>query len=177
MVRNVVLVDEQDKELGTAEIFAAHANPGKLHRAISVLLWRKQGDKREVLIQQRSEKKPLWPKYWANTVCTHPFPGEKMLDCAYRRLKEEMGIEMNSGLREVFEFNYRADFDERYSECEHDHVVVGEWDGRVVLNPEEVRDYRWVGIEQLKRELSEQGDKFAPWIKLIINAERLGIRE
>ena len=41
MNRQVVLVDEQDREQGMADIYEAHQGKGLKHRALSVILYRK----------------------------------------------------------------------------------------------------------------------------------------
>ena len=42
MIEDIILVDEYDNPIGTAEKLAAHQNGGKLHRAISVFIFSSQ---------------------------------------------------------------------------------------------------------------------------------------
>jgi isopentenyl-diphosphate delta-isomerase len=37
-----------------------------------------------------------------------------------------------------------------------------------VLNPVEADDWRWVSIDGLKKEITENPDAFTPWLKIII---------
>jgi isopentenyl-diphosphate delta-isomerase len=59
MRRTVTLVDESGTPLGEADLLDAHTGTGKLHRAFSVYVFREE--KKQILIQQRSKKKMLWP--------------------------------------------------------------------------------------------------------------------
>ncbi|MFT5582355.1 MAG: isopentenyl-diphosphate delta-isomerase, partial [Psychromonas sp.] len=77
----VVLVDAQDRPLGTMEKMRAHVE-GKLHRAFSVLLFNQNG---ETLIQKRALDKYHSGGLWSNTCCSHPFPNEPILDAGVRR--------------------------------------------------------------------------------------------
>lgn len=168
--RQVVLVDSQDKDLGLMEIYRAHANPGVLHRAISILLFNKKG---ELLLQQRSEHKPLWPLYWSNTVCTHPFEKESYLDCAVRRLKDEMGISIEKKvLKVLYRFEYQANYNQQLSEHELDTVILGTYNGEVMPNELEVLDYKWVSIQELRQSLEKYPESYTPWFKLILKDPR-----
>jgi isopentenyl-diphosphate delta-isomerase len=166
----IVLVDEQDKELGLKEKYVAHKAPFPLHRAISIVIF--NGDKSQMLITKRSAKKPTWPYYWSNSVCSHPYPGETYATAAKRRLYEELGF--NTSLKEVFHFTYNAVMDNGiWGEHELDHVFVGSFEGKICPNPDEVAGYEWIEIGELKRDLKENPKKYTPWFKTIIG--RLGV--
>ena len=83
-------------ELTPVEKLEAHVK-GIRHKAISVFLMR--GDK--VLLQRRAMGKYHTPGLWANTCCTHPHWGEAALDCATRRLGQELGLDDDGDLGEV----------------------------------------------------------------------------
>ena len=85
----VILVDENDNEIGTCEKLQAHIE-AKLHRAISVFIFNKKG---EMLIHKRAANKYHSPNLWTNATCSHPKPGETTIDAAHRRLQEEMGFD------------------------------------------------------------------------------------
>ena len=68
----VILVDAEDRELGTAEKLDAHVR-GLLHRAVSVLLFDARG---RTLLQRRAAGKYHSAGRWANACCSHPRPGE-----------------------------------------------------------------------------------------------------
>ena len=119
MQEQVILVDQQDREIGVAEKLEAHRK-GKLHRAFSVFLF---NAKDEMLLQQRAAEKYHSGGLWTNTCCSHPRPGEPTEAAARRRLREEMGISCN--LNKAFDFIYRAEFDNGLIEHELDHVFIG----------------------------------------------------
>lgn len=169
--RKVVVVDEADNRLGVMGIWEAHQGEGVKHRAVSVLLYDEKG---RVLLQKRSGKKPLWPRCWSNTVCTHPYEGESSIDCAVRRLREEMGIEMDKDkLKEVYKLDYQAKYSNELSENEVTTVMVGEYGGEVRPNPDEAEESRWVGWMDLIKEIEKKPEAFTPWFRLIAYDERV----
>jgi len=172
----VVLVDKNDKELGTAEILTAHQGKGLKHRAISVVLWRKKAGKIEVLMQKRARGKAVFRQIWGNTCCTNLRPGDEYIPRAVSRLKEEMGIEReNQDLEVLYQFSYEAPDSTRKGWCENelDSVVVGEYEGGVAINLGEAEDFKWIEWEELKRAIEERGEEFAPWWKEMIRDKRL----
>ncbi|MGB0393412.1 MAG: isopentenyl-diphosphate Delta-isomerase, partial [Flavobacteriaceae bacterium] len=106
----VILVDEQDRVLGTMPKLEAHEK-AVLHRAFSVFIL---NDKGELLLQQRAHDKYHSPGLWTNSCCSHQREGESSLDAGKRRLKEEMG--MTAELTELFTFIYKAPFDNGLTE-------------------------------------------------------------
>ena len=161
----IVLVDKNDRVLGFKEKFAAHKIPVPLHRAISIVIFNK--DRSEILITKRSIKKPTWPYFWSNAVCSHPKPGETYQKAANRRLFEELGIKTT--LKEVFNFIYEGQTDNGiWGEHELDHIFVGKYGGRIVPDPKEVAGYEWIGIRQLKKDLKLNPQKYTPWFKIIL---------
>ena len=97
----LILVDESDNILGYETKVKAHEGIGILHRAFSLFIF---NDKKELLIQKRSQDKPLWPMFWANSVCSHPRKGEEYDTAIHRRLKEELGIE-ETPKEDCYEYN------------------------------------------------------------------------
>ncbi|MCD6367805.1 MAG: isopentenyl-diphosphate Delta-isomerase [Candidatus Aenigmarchaeota archaeon] len=162
-MERVILVDENDNEIGTEEKIKAHQNGGKLHRAFSILVLNSKG---ELLIQKRASDKYHCPGLWSNTCCSHPRPGETVEEAAHRRLMEECGFDTD--LREIFSFIYKIDFDNGLTEREFDHVLIGKYDGEIHPNPEEVEECRWIDMKALKREVENDPEKFTPWFRLIL---------
>jgi isopentenyl-diphosphate delta-isomerase len=173
----VVLVDKHGEVVGTLDKASAHRNPGFLHKAISVVLWRVSKDgsgQKEVLLQKRSAQKPLWPGFWADTCSTHQLPGESDVNCAVRRLREELGIEINKNQLEVlYTYRYQADFNDTFSEHELNHVVVGQWDGEVSANTQEVAEDKWMSWSELTEDIAKNPGNYADWFVLMVNDERL----
>lgn len=164
MLEYVILVDENDNPLGQQEKLLAH-KLAQCHRAFSVFIYRKNvNNEIEILLQQRHREKYHCGGLWTNTCCGHPRPGETTLDAATRRLFEEMGIQ--SELKEVGVFHYIAPFENGLTENEVDHVFIGTLQNEAITpNSEEVQDYRWVTLQNLKIELHEKAAQFTPWLK------------
>ncbi|OVE55643.1 isopentenyl-diphosphate Delta-isomerase [Chryseobacterium mucoviscidosis] len=158
----VVLVNPEDKVLGLMEKQQAHIN-GLLHRAFSVFLFNSNG---EMLLQKRASGKYHSPLKWTNAVCSHPRSEETYLEGAKRRVKEELGIDVE--LSEKFNFIYKADVGNGLWEHELDHVFTGTFEGEFYLNKEEVEEVRYISLENLNQEISENPDNFTEWFKIIL---------
>lgn len=156
----VVLVNENDIETGLIGKMEAHEK-ALLHRAFSVFVF---NSKNELMLQQRALTKYHTPGLWTNTCCSHPRPGEKVSDAADRRLQEEMGF--SCGLKKVFDFVYRAPFENGLTEHEFDHVFLGNYEGKPEINPIEVHAWKWIGLEELKKEINANPSAFTVWFKI-----------
>jgi isopentenyl-diphosphate Delta-isomerase len=173
-MQKVVLVDDKDNILGEMEILKAHAGSGTLHRAVSVLVYRKTKGVIELLLQKRSSQKPLWPLYWSNTICTHPKLAESYPECAVRRLYEEMGIKVPaSDLQFIFKLNYHAKYNELLSENELDGVFVAKWNGKLKINPEEVAESRFTSLIEVQVDIKNNADIYTPWFIKLMQNKRL----
>jgi isopentenyl-diphosphate delta-isomerase len=161
----VVLVDEHDREIGTADKLAAHRS-GALHRAFSVVLFDRAG---RMLLQRRARGKYHSGGLWSNTCCGHPRPHEAVADAAGRRLTEELGI--SCGLRAVGAFRYRTRLGD-LEEHEYDHVLVGRFDGSPRPNPDEVDDWRWVEPGAAAAELDAAPERFTVWFGRVLALAR-----
>ncbi|OGD57034.1 isopentenyl-diphosphate delta-isomerase [Candidatus Beckwithbacteria bacterium RIFCSPLOWO2_02_FULL_47_23] len=154
----VILVNRRDQILGIEEKTKAHQGKAKLHRAISIQLFNQKG---ELLIQQRSKYKKLFPLIWANTVCTDVRPYETYPVAAERRLKEEFGLKAR--LKPVFKFSYAAAWG-RGGEKEIDQVFFGRVTGQPRPNLKEIAAWRFISLAEAKARLKD----FAPWLQLIL---------
>ena len=156
-MERVVLVDENDVEVGIMEKMEAHQK-GLLHRAFSVFIFNSKG---EMLLQQRSLRKYHSGGLWSNACCSHPRQNENPLDAAHRRLKEEMGFE--TPLTKAFDFIYQANFTNGLSEYEFDHVFVGYYDGKIEINFDEVESYAFRSMAHLENAVKEHAEFFSEW--------------
>ena len=170
----VVLVDKNGNKLGLMDKLEAHHGNGTLHRAISVVLYRLRNGKKELLLQQRSKGKPLWPLFWTNTVCTHPRDGESYKTCAVRRLKEEMGIVLKEkSLSFVFRILYQATYNKELSEYELDSVFLGKWDGEYHLVLDEAADARWADWHAVTSDVKKNPNRYTPWFQKIMHQKEI----
>jgi len=166
MEDQLILVDENDQEVGTGGKMAVHKN-GLLHRAFSVLVFNSKG---ELLLQQRAKSKYHSGGLWTNTCCSHPKMGETTLQAAKRRLSEEMGLTCD--LKEVFSFCYKAAFPNGLIENEYDHVLIGESDSVPVTDKEEVDDWKWIKLENLRIDLEKNPEIYTEWFKILMDKLR-----
>jgi len=157
----LILVDDDDREVGTLAKGACHDGDGVLHRAFSLFVFNPRG---ELLLQRRSRDKRLWPSYWSNSCCSHPRAGESMEEATHRRLRQELG--MGATLRYLFKFKYHARFQDEGSERELCSVYAGISTDEVRPNLSEVAQWRWITPAALDGELATEPDAFTPWFKL-----------
>jgi isopentenyl-diphosphate delta-isomerase len=156
----VILVDEQDNEIGKAGKMEVHEK-ALLHRAFSVFVFNSKG---EMLLQQRALHKYHSGGLWTNTCCSHPRPGEDTYAAAERRLQEEMGFILP--LDKVFDFVYKAEFDNGLTEYEFDHVFTGEYEGVIDINEEEVLDYAYRPMPYIEETISSTPEIYTAWFRV-----------
>lgn len=157
---DLILVDEHDVQTGTMEKMEAHKK-AMLHRAFSVFIFNAKG---EMLLHKRAEKKYHSAGLWTNACCSHPHPGQETIAAAQIRLQEEMGI--STELKKIFDFIYFTNFENGLTEYEFDHVYVGTFDGKIFPNPEEVSDYCFKSIEEIKNSIQSHPQKYTEWFKI-----------
>lgn len=159
----VILVDENDNELGLMEKQEAHVR-GVLHRAFSVFVFNSHG---ELLLQRRAAHKYHSGGLWTNTCCSHPRAGEETADAAQRRLFEEMGL--RCPLTFSFSFVYKAGFDNGLTEHEFDHVFFGSADNDPHPDPEEVDGWKWMAPADVEKDLDLHPQQYTAWFKLVFH--------
>lgn len=159
---NVILVDEYDNEIGVYEKLKAHEE-GRLHRAFSIFVFNSRG---ELLLQRRAIEKYHSGGLWTNTVCSHPHPGEDIIESAKARLMEEMGF--RTEVHELFSFLYKSDYENGLTEHEFDHVFIGYYNDAPAPVAEEVMDYKWIILPDLVEDMRDKPDEYTSWFKLIL---------
>jgi isopentenyl-diphosphate Delta-isomerase len=162
MVEEVILVNEQDEEVGQMEKMEAHQK-ALLHRAFSVFIF---NSKEEMLLQQRAIKKYHSGGLWTNACCSHPKPGESTKNGAERRLSEELGF--TTALEKIFHFTYKHRFDNGLTEFEFDHVFIGHYDGKIIPEKEEASDYCFMSLDAIESSLNSHPQKFTPWFHIVL---------
>jgi len=143
-IHQVILVNEQDEQVGVMEKMAAHQQ-ALLHRAFSVFIFNKEG---QMLLQKRAAGKYHSPGLWTNACCSHPAPGETTDAAAKRRLQEELGF--TTDLKKAFHFTYKAAFDNGLTEYEFDHVYTGVYDGPIHPDPQEASEVLFLTMDEIR---------------------------
>jgi isopentenyl-diphosphate delta-isomerase len=160
----VVLVDKNNKALGTAEKLRTHAE-GWRHRALSAFVFDKAG---RLLVQRRAAGKYHSGGLWSNTCCSHPHPGEAPKAAAQRRLEEEMGF--TCALTPAFHFTYQAQVGPSLTEHEYDHVFVGVVDEASVRPDEtEVADWTWIRPSALRTDVTAHPERYTVWFRRLLD--------
>lgn len=158
----VILVDANDREIGTEEKLRAHER-GTLHRAFSVFVF---DDRGRVLLQRRAAGKYHSAGLWSNTCCGHPRPGESVPSAAARRLNEEMGISCE--LTPRFSFVYSASLDHGLTEHELDHVLTGRFSGTPSPDPREVDSWGWMSLPALVADCAASPERYSAWLPIAL---------
>ncbi len=158
----VILVNENDEQVGTMEKMEAHEK-GLLHRAFSIFIFNGKG---RLLLQKRATGKYHNGGLWTNTCCSHPHPGETVLNAANRRLQEEMGF--TTLLAPAFNFIYNITFANGLTEHEYDHVFTGIYDGQIKIDNSEVSDYCFKDIDEVESSLKTHSQLYTEWFKIAL---------
>jgi len=161
MEEYVILVDENDNKIGLMPKMLAHEK-ALLHRAFSVFIF---NAKNELMLQQRALEKYHSPGLWTNTCCSHQREGESNIEAGQRRLQEEMGFVTD--LTEATSFVYKAPFANGLTEYEYDHVLIGKFDADPHINKDEVVDWKWMDLEEVKVDIALKPEQYTEWFKII----------
>jgi isopentenyl-diphosphate delta-isomerase len=78
-----------------------------------------------------------------------------------------MGFEVP--LKDVFSFVYKAPFDNGLTEHELDHVMIGYYNEEPVINKDEVADWKWMSIEDTKKDIDNNPKIYTEWFKIIFS--------
>jgi isopentenyl-diphosphate Delta-isomerase len=161
---HIILVDENDRALGRAEKHSAHRS-GLLHRAFSVFLCDADG---RLLLQQRHASKYHSGGLWANSCCGHPRIREQTKAAARRRVKEELGVDVDLTLG--FRSRYHTSFANGLHENEIVHVFFGRLDEPANPDPSEVADLRLSDLSRIKQDIHLKPDIYAYWFRHYLGA-------
>jgi isopentenyl-diphosphate delta-isomerase len=169
----VILVNENDEQIGLMPKLEAHEK-ALLHRAFSVFVF---NDKNELMLQQRAAHKYHSPKLWTNTCCSHQRDGESNIQAGKRRLQEEMGFV--TPLEESISFIYKAPFDNGLTEHEFDHIMIGYFNDSPEINPDEVANWKWMSLDEVKTDMKNHPEVYTEWFKIIFDKfyEHINITE
>lgn len=192
---NDVLVPGVNLSKKKGHTFNTQTPRATLHRAFSFFLFDGQD---RMLLTQRASTKITFPNVWTNTCCSHPlydmspnevdvvpdayphFPGIK--HAAVRKLKHELGIEPSlipkNEIRFLTRFHYWAADTVTYGqenspwgEHEVDYILflrINE-EVPVAANPDEVSDYKYVSLDEMKSMMEDKKLLWSPWFRGIMD--------
>ena len=161
----LVLIDENDNQIGLEEKVKCHLLNGILHRAFAALIF---DDKGYLLLTQRSPKKMLWPEKWDGTAASHPRESETYISSGERRMSEELRISCK--LDYLFKFEYHVPYKDIGSENEICGTLIGVIDRntKIELTPDEISEEKWISASELKNELKNNAKIYCPWMLITL---------
>ena len=159
MADALLLVDERNRAIGRAEKWAVHKR-ALLHRAFSIFLVYPDG---RMLLQKRSRAKYHSAGLWANSCCGHPSPGERTVQAARRRLREELGA--NAVLRFGFRARYCTELPNGLTENEIVYVYFGAAPVALALNSAEVAATALMSLPKLRADIARRPARYAYWLR------------
>ena len=163
----VVLADDAGTPIGTALKSEVHSTHTPLHLAFSCYAIDEQG---RTLLTRRALTKLTWPGVWTNTCCGHPAPGEAAEDAVLRRMRDELGLEVD-WIRPVLpDFRYRAVAADGIVENEICPVFFAGVSGDPRPNAAEVVEWEWIDLPQFAAAARAAPMAFSPWSVLQLEA-------
>ncbi|MGV7226110.1 MAG: isopentenyl-diphosphate Delta-isomerase [Nitrosopumilus sp.] len=161
----VILVDENDNQIGTEEKVKCHLPNGKLHRAFTALLFDNQG---RLVLTRRAKEKMLWPNDWDGTFASHPREGETYVSSGERRMPEELGI--GGTLDYLHKFEYHVPYKDVGSENEICGTLIGIIDDSTELKEieGEIDQIKYISSKELLLELKTKPEIYCPWMLIAL---------
>lgn len=135
------------KEL-TGQTCERNAVPEGKYR-LSIHIWI-VNDKNEILIQQRSASRKMFPNMWTNTggAC---IAGETSIETVFRELKEELNVIPNiDNLELIASYKRKKDYVDVWLLRQNINI------NDLKFNDNEVQAAKWVSIEEWKKLLIEE---------------------
>lgn len=156
------IVDENNNLTGEQKMKSEAHRDGLWHRAAHIWIYNSKG---EVLLQLRAKEKDLFPNVWDVSVAGHVSAGEEPITSALREIQEEIGLTVKA---EDLEF-YKTIIEKvKFREIvnnEFHNVYFLKYDGDVKdlkVQEEEVEKLEFIPIEEIKRGMIEDTEKYLP---------------
>jgi isopentenyl-diphosphate delta-isomerase len=167
--QRLIVVDENGKKITTATREECHHGEGLPHLAFVAFLRRRNG---KFILTKRSYKKSLWGNYWDGSVVSHVLPGETVEHAASRRAREELGVEVE--FQDLGAFYYHQKYGND-SENEYCHVLLGNYDGKVEINPIEISQIHEENCDNILKSIRKKDKLYTPW--MIIAFEKIDFKK
>lgn len=158
----VVLVDEDDREIGIVPKATVHHQETPLHRGFSIYIFALAHGK--ILVQRRNKKKVTWPGFWSNSCCGHPAENESYEEAAKRRVAQELNIDLQV-IEKMADYRYRFEHNGIF-ENEVCPILVGLVKNEELQpDPAEIEDVRWQRWSEYLTDMEQNEDSYSPWSK------------
>jgi isopentenyl-diphosphate delta-isomerase len=166
----IILVDEKGARLGTEEKEKCHEGKGLLHSAFLVIILNEEF---EILLTRRSRLKKLWPGYWDGSVASHFTDRLHPMDKIKERIQQEIGV-IRSQFKYLTRFRYQSEYKDSGSENEvcDIYLVDNVIEKEIVLNKDEISEYRFVGQKELIDEIKKSSKEYTPWFLIALEKYR-----
>jgi len=89
--QKVVVVNEQDDELGVYQRSSTEQNMSQIYRMVYILLFNNDN---QILIQRRHADSDRFPNYWEVSASGSVLPEEGYVEAAQRKLLDELGVKI-----------------------------------------------------------------------------------
>ena len=146
------VVDAEDTVLRIEQRAVVHREK-LFHRAVHIFVFNTKG---ELYLQRRSMTKDTAPGKWVSSCSGHVDSGEDYDQAASRELGEEIGLYDPVGLERVFK-----ETPCKQTGYEFVWVYRCNAEGPFKLDPTEVSDGQWIGLEALNNWIKERPRDFA----------------
>ena len=160
------LVDLHGDPAGTAPRSACHGNPDLIQAVVHLHLFDRSG---RLYLQKRAADKDRYPGRWDTSVGGHVAPGESPEQAIRREAREELAIDLDGPaeadglprLERLEPYIYR-------DEIETEYVVPFRlvYSGSPRPNPEEVEEGAFFEVDEIRRRLKQQPERFTPHFRL-----------
>ncbi len=158
-MEQVILVDDQNNQIGVADKETVHTTTTPLHRAFSLFLF---NSKKQLLVTQRALSKKTFPGMWTNSVCGHVLPGEQTIDAVKRRVNDELYI-VATCIKEVAPYRYKFTDVSGIVENEICPIFIGLANEDPKPNKSEVVAWKWIDWNEFLKTIKEHPGTYSPW--------------
>jgi len=163
----ITIVDKNGRYLGKEEKEKCHLGKGILHSAFLVMVF---NEKFELMLAKRSKEKSLWPGFWDGTVASHYHSKKNQKKRIKDRILHEIGVCCDR-ISYLFKFRYQVEYKNIGAENEICDVFVAKdiKNGDISPNESEISEFRFLHISELKEEIHENSETYAPWFLIALD--------
>jgi isopentenyldiphosphate isomerase len=160
------LVDREGNPVGSALRSECHGNPELIQAVVHLHLFDRSG---RLYLQKRAADKDRYPGCWDTSVGGHVAAGESPNEAIRREAREELAIDLDGpaeadGLRRLKRLEPYIYRDEIETEYVVPYRLV--YSGALRPNPEEVEEGAFFEVDEIRRRLGKQRDRFTPHFRL-----------